>query len=108
ARRARKRWRARRGRCGAAVRRWRRSDPRRVGVVGSRPDRRAVAVTVDRLAVLTHELRSPVAALEALADQAAAGNLPRAVLGRVTELAGAAVHDIARLLCDPELLSLRP
>ena len=59
----------------------------------------------DRLAVLAHELRSPVAALAALAQ--AAGQLAADTdLRRALGLAVDAVRDIERLLGDRELLSL--
>jgi signal transduction histidine kinase len=61
----------------------------------------------ERLALLAHELRSPVAALAALAQQARAGSLERALLLRLVDLALAAGRDVARLLSDPDLLSLR-
>lgn len=60
----------------------------------------------ERLSILAHELRSPVAALSGLAE---AG--PRladdAGRRRLVRLAVAAGRDIERLLRDPELLSLR-
>ena len=59
----------------------------------------------ERLALMAHELRSPVAALAALAD--GAGTMPSASVGRVVELAVWAGRDIERLLSDPDLLSLR-
>lgn len=64
---------------------------------------------VDRLAVVAHELRSPVAALEALA-LAAPGLVAPGDRRRVVALAIAAARDVERLLGDPELLSmeLRP
>jgi signal transduction histidine kinase len=61
---------------------------------------------VDRLRVVAHELRSPVAALEALA--AAAPTAPRAERSRLVGLAVAAGRDVERLVSDPQLLSLRP
>jgi signal transduction histidine kinase len=64
----------------------------------SHPDR-------ERLRVVAHELRSPVAALEALAHAARTTDPDR--LPRLVELAVAAARDIERLLADPELLSLR-
>jgi two-component system OmpR family sensor kinase len=63
---------------------------------------------VDRLALLAHELRSPVAALDALAARAAGPAVPDGVRERLLELAIAAAGDVVRLLSDPELLSLRP
>ncbi len=59
----------------------------------------------DRLSVVAHELRSPVAALEALA--AAAATTPAAERGRLVALAVAAGRDVERLVSDPQLLSLR-
>ena len=60
----------------------------------------------ERLAILAHELRSPVAALAALAAAA-----DEVVLvddrRRLLELAIAAARDVDRLVSDPELLSLR-
>ena len=63
--------------------------------------------TDERLGLLAHELRSPVAALEALASQARR-LLPPSGLMRVAELAVAAGRDIERLLSDPDVLSFRP
>jgi two-component system, OmpR family, sensor kinase len=59
----------------------------------------------DRLGVVAHELRSPVAALEALA--AAAATTPVAERERLVALAVAAGRDVERLVLDPQLLSLR-
>jgi signal transduction histidine kinase len=59
----------------------------------------------DRLRVVAHELRSPVAALEALA--AAAPTAPAAERPRLVALAVAAGRDVERLVTDPQLLSLR-
>ena len=58
-----------------------------------------------RLDVVAHELRSPVAALEALAS--AAPSIPPEERPRLMALAVAAVGDIERILADPELFSLR-
>ena len=58
-----------------------------------------------RFALLAHELRSPVAALQALA--AVAPEPASGDLARLTELAVAAGRDIERLLSDPDVLSLR-
>jgi len=55
--------------------------------------------------VLAHELRSPVAALVALAE--AAPGVPASGRPRLVGLAAAAARDIERLLTDPDLLSLR-
>ena len=60
---------------------------------------------VDRLQLVAHELRSPVAALAALAD--ALPGAPASARPRLIELAVAAGRDIERLLSDPELFSLR-
>jgi signal transduction histidine kinase len=61
-------------------------------------------VTRDRLDVVLHELRSPVAALTALAE--AVDALPGA-RRRLIGLAIAAARDIDRILTDPGLTSLR-
>ena len=61
---------------------------------------------VERLRVLCHELRSPVAALEALAAAADGVNAP-ADRRRLVELAVSAGRDVERLVSDPELVSLR-
>ena len=65
-------------------------------------------MTAERLALLDHELRSPVAALTALAERAAGAPLPEGALERIVALAIAAVDDVGRMLCDPDLMSLRP
>jgi len=60
----------------------------------------------DRLAVVAHELRSPVAAITSLAEaaeQVRDGDTRRRMVG----LAIAAGRDIQRILGDPELVSLR-
>jgi signal transduction histidine kinase len=62
----------------------------------------------ERLALLAHELRSPVAALDALAARASGPALPDGVLERIVELGIAAAGDLVRLVSDPELLSLQP
>lgn len=66
-------------------------------------------LSADRLGVLVHELRSPVAALTALAEAAGASALREpGERRRLVELAAAACRDIDRLLSDPELFSVRP
>ena len=60
---------------------------------------------VERLGVIAHELRSPVAALTALA--AAGRSVPQSDRPRLVSLAVAAARDIERILSDPELISLR-
>ena len=62
----------------------------------------------ERLAILVHELRSPVAALTALAEQAARVPPSATVLGRIVATAAAAGCDVERLLSDPDVLSVRP
>ena len=59
----------------------------------------------ERLHLLAHELRSPVAALAALAE--AYPTAPAGVRRRALELAVEAGRDIERILGDVELLSLR-
>ncbi|HZO49577.1 MAG TPA: ATP-binding protein [Gaiellaceae bacterium] len=54
----------------------------------------------ERLAALAHELRSPVAALAALAQAARARQLPAEELARLLELALAAARNVVRLLED--------
>ena len=68
-----------------------------------RPD--ATVLARDRLAIVAHELRSPVAALVALAE--AAPGVPAAERRRLLALAVAAGRDIERILGDPELLAPR-
>jgi len=65
-------------------------------------------MTGDRLSVLAHELRSPVAALAALAERAGTSRLDDATFGRLVALALVAGRDVERLLLDPDLLSMRP
>jgi signal transduction histidine kinase len=60
----------------------------------------------ERLHVLCHELRSPVAALEALAAAAGAVTTPTD-RRRLVELAVAAGRDVERLVSDPDVVSLR-
>src|SRR5262245_18476036 len=76
-------------------------DPRR------RTYRRAPRVSdADRLAVVAHELRSPIAAIASLAE--AATDVPDdETRRRLFRLAIAAARDVERILSDPELLSLR-
>ena len=58
----------------------------------------------ERLDVVAHELRSPVAALAALAG--AAADVPASERHRLVELAVAAARDVERILADPDLVSL--
>jgi signal transduction histidine kinase len=60
----------------------------------------------ERLAIVVHELRSPVAALAALVEAAPAMRDPDG-RRRLVQLAVAAARDVERILVDPELLSLR-
>jgi signal transduction histidine kinase len=62
----------------------------------------------DRLVLLSHELRSPVAALGALAERAALPGLPAEARAQLLALAIAAGRDIERLLSDPDVVSARP
>ena len=64
------------------------------------------SATPDRLGVILHELRSPVAALGALAEAARARLDPEQRL-RVVTLAIAAARDVTRIVSDPDLISLR-
>jgi signal transduction histidine kinase len=65
-----------------------------------------VSVEDDRLALLAHEVRSPVAALAAIAEAyPAADDVTRK---RLVELAVAAVAGLERLLVDASPTSLRP
>ena len=59
-----------------------------------------------RLHVLCHELRSPVAALEALAAAAGSVTAPTE-RRRLVALAIAAGRDVERLVSDPDVVSLR-
>jgi signal transduction histidine kinase len=63
------------------------------------------APDAERLRVVAHELRSPVAALAALADAVRATDDPP-TLRRMVALGIAAARDIERIVSDPELVSL--
>jgi len=60
----------------------------------------------ERLRIVVHEVRSPVAALDALATAAATTDDPE-LIRRMVDLGVAAARDVARLVSDPELVSLR-
>jgi signal transduction histidine kinase len=60
----------------------------------------------DRLAVLAHELRSPVAALAAVAEAASLARPDPVRARRLVELAVAAVRNIERLLGDVAFMSV--
>jgi signal transduction histidine kinase len=60
----------------------------------------------ERVRVVAHELRSPVAALAALAE-AARGTDDPAVLRRMVAFGIAAARDVERIVADPQLVSLR-
>jgi two-component system sensor histidine kinase BaeS len=64
----------------------------------------------DRLGLLTHELRSPVAALVAIAETVAerGGELDARTLRRLLQLAVAAGRDVERIVLDAAPASLRP
>jgi two-component system, OmpR family, sensor histidine kinase BaeS len=64
----------------------------------------------DRLGLLTHELRSPVAALVAIAETVAerGGELDSRMLRRLLRLAVAAARDVERIVADAAPTSLRP
>ncbi len=61
----------------------------------------------DRLAVLSHEVRSPVAALIAIASAFSDEDVPPEWRQRLLLLAIAAGRDVERILADPDLFSLR-
>jgi two-component system osmolarity sensor histidine kinase EnvZ len=65
-----------------------------------------MTVDAERLSVVVHELRSPVAALMALADAARTTDDP-ATLRRMLALGIAAARDVERIVADPQLVSLR-
>jgi signal transduction histidine kinase len=60
----------------------------------------------ERLRVVAHELRSPVAALAALAE-ASRGTDDPVMLRRMVALGIEAAHDVERIVADPQLVSLR-
>jgi two-component system OmpR family sensor kinase len=60
----------------------------------------------DRLDVLAHEIRSPVAALQAIAEAVAAGRPDPDRARRFVELAIAAVRNVERLLVDASFMSI--
>jgi signal transduction histidine kinase len=61
----------------------------------------------ERLAVVVHEVRSPVAALVAIAEAFAAGGLDGDERRELATLASSACHGIARLAGDAALASVR-
>ena len=65
-----------------------------------------MTVDAERLRIVAHEVRSPVAALVALAA-AARKTEDQATLRRMLALGIAAARDVERIVADPELLSLR-
>ena len=65
-----------------------------------------MTVDVERLRIVAHEVRSPVAALVALAG-AARKTEDQATLRRMLALGIAAARDVERIVADPELISLR-
>ncbi len=62
----------------------------------------------DRLAVLVHEIRSPVAALRAIAEAVEVARPDGERARRLVELAVAAVRNIERLLVDASFMSVEP
>lgn len=60
----------------------------------------------ERLRLVAHELRSPVAALAALAEGARSTDDP-ATLRRMLALGIAAARDVERIVADPEFVSLQ-
>jgi signal transduction histidine kinase len=67
-------------------------------------------VSADRVAVVAHELRSPVAALAAIAEAAAErrGAMGEDELRHLLALATSAARDIERLVSDSDPLSIDP
>jgi signal transduction histidine kinase len=65
------------------------------------------AVEPDRLAVLVHEVRSPVAALAAIASALEAGGLDRSERSKLAALAIAACRSIERVVGDVAVASVR-
>lgn len=61
----------------------------------------------DRLAILVHEVRSPVAALAAIAETCKEGRLETSASRPLVELAVAACRGIERLVTDAALASVR-
>ena len=103
-RRARPARRAERGR--------RRPDAAGHGRVGARPDRGARRMSAGagepgRLAILVHEVRSPVAALQVVADAARHQDLEPSALRDVVALALAACSGIERVVTDVAVASVR-
>lgn len=64
------------------------------------------AADADRLRLVAHEMRSPVAALAALSAAASSTDDP-AVLRRILGLGIAAARDVERIVSDPDPASLR-
>ena len=64
------------------------------------------AADAERLRLVAHELRSPVAALAALSEAASSTDDP-ATLRRILALGIAAARDVERIVTDPEPASLR-
>lgn len=62
----------------------------------------------ERLAVLVHEVRSPVAALRAIAETYRGSRIETTERGRLIELAVAACRGIERLVGDVTVSSVRP
>jgi two-component system sensor histidine kinase TrcS len=62
------------------------------------------ALSAEELAILFHEVRSPVAALAALSE--AAGEADASTLRRLARLARAAIDDLVRLCADEDRVSL--
>jgi len=62
----------------------------------------------DRLAILVHELRSPVAALAAIAETCKGGRVETSARRPLAELAIAACRGIERLVRDAAVASIRP
>ena len=69
-------------------------------------DRPLISPGAEELAILAHEVRSPVAALRALSEAASGADVP--LLRRLAGLAGAAITDIVRLCGNGDPITLGP
>jgi signal transduction histidine kinase len=78
--------------------------------VGTGPDRGAIPLTSDadraRLAILVHEVRSPVAALAAIAEALREDSFERSARSELADLAIAACRGIERVVTDATVASV--